>query len=157
VPVVTDPGVAERYPELGVLSALAHGGTPVEYAVARAAIHGTRDLDEDLAALYITLVLNALSDAGRAELEEAMRLGEELEPTDLEKRILARGEAKGRTEGEASRGARDVLAVLSARELEVTDAVRSRVLAERDPEVLSRWLVRAVKVERGEDVFGAEE
>lgn len=105
----------------------------------------------------IKLVLGGLREAARARLEEDMRLGNYPEPTDLEKRIPARGEARGRAEGEARGRAEGILAVLLARDVEVSDEVRARVAAERGPDTLSRWLVNAVRVERAEDIFDAEE
>lgn len=153
VPVVTDRQVARQQPELAVLSALAHGEGEHGFAVALAALHAVGHLDEDQATIYTKLVLPALGDAVRARLEEEMRLGNYPEPTDLEKRLLARGQAIGRAEGEAIGRAEAILAVLVARGLEVTDEVRRHVMAERNPDTLSRWLVRAVTVEQAEDVF----
>jgi hypothetical protein len=51
--------------------------------------------------------------------------------------------AEGRTEGEAIARARDVLTVLRARGITVPDAARERVLVEKDPERLERWLEKA--------------
>ena len=50
---------------------------------------------------------------------------------------------EGRTEGEAIARARDVLTVLRARGITVPDAARERVLVEKDPERLERWLEKA--------------
>ena len=50
----------------------------------------------------------------------------------------------GRAEGEAAARARDVLTVLRARGIVVSDADRERILAEKDPACLERWLERAV-------------
>ncbi len=59
---------------------------------------------------------------------------------------LARREARdeGRTEGEAAANARAVLTVLRARGVVVPDAARARILAEKDPARLERWLERAI-------------
>jgi hypothetical protein len=38
----------------------------------------------------------------------------------------------------------------------VDAALETRVLACRDREALGRWLLRAARVERGEDLFDAE-
>src|SRR5262249_8500712 len=64
---------------------------------------------------------------------------------------LTRGRTEGRTEGPSGgRGegrpeeaARAVLTVLRVRGVKVPDAVRERILAERDPERLERWLEKA--------------
>ena len=51
---------------------------------------------------------------------------------------------EGRTEGEAIARARAVLTVLRTRGITVPDAARERILVEKDPERLERWLEKAV-------------
>ena len=51
--------------------------------------------------------------------------------------------AQGRAEGRAEEAARAVLMVLRARGVAVPDAHRERILAQKDPERLERWLVKA--------------
>lgn len=55
VPVVTDFGEAARRPELGVLSALAHGETGQGRTIADAVLPAIRGLDDDRARLYYDL------------------------------------------------------------------------------------------------------
>ncbi|MEO5728605.1 MAG: hypothetical protein ABI134_12350 [Byssovorax sp.] len=50
---------------------------------------------------------------------------------------------EGRTEGVAFARTRDVLTVLRARGITVPDAARERILVEKDPERLERWLEKA--------------
>jgi hypothetical protein len=50
----------------------------------------------------------------------------------------------GRDEGRAEARARDVLTALRVRNIVVPEAVRDRILAEKDPERLERWLERAI-------------
>ncbi len=66
------------------------------------------------------------------------------------RRSCARRAAEGRAEGRAE----DVLFVLRARGIEVTDAVRERVVGCTDPDVLQGWLGRALTVERAQEIFG---
>lgn len=73
VPIVTDIPEAKARPELAVLSAMAHGGTEVEVAVAVAALAASAGLDAERGALYVDLVLSSLSEAARRALEENMR------------------------------------------------------------------------------------
>ncbi len=56
------------------------------------------------------------------------------------------GETKGRNEGRVEEGARAVLTVLRVRGIAVSDAVRERILAEKDPARLERWHERAILV-----------
>ncbi len=51
---------------------------------------------------------------------------------------------ESRSEGRAEEAARAVLTALRVRSLPVTEAVRERILAEKDPERLERWLERAI-------------
>ena len=99
IPLVTDRAEARRFPELAVLSAIAHGKGPHGFDVALATMHAAARLDEDRYDTYTSYVLSALNEAARATLEAEMKLGRYLEPTDLEKRILARGRAEGLAEG----------------------------------------------------------
>jgi hypothetical protein len=142
VPAVTDPQEAARRPELGVLSAMAHGATEQGPPIAAAVLPALRDLDNDRARLYYDLVYNSLNETARRALE-AMMKGYEYQ-SDFAKKYVAEGLAEGLAEGRAEGRAEGLLAVLRARGIAVPDAVRERILAERDPERLKRWLDRAV-------------
>jgi hypothetical protein len=63
--------------------------------------------------------------------------------SDFAKKYVAQGEAQGRTE-EATR---NLLTVLRVRGLAVSDAARERILAQKDPSLLERWLEKAVVAE----------
>jgi hypothetical protein len=138
VPVVTDLGEAARRPELGVLSAIAHGESDQGATIASAVLPAIRELDEDRARLYYDLVYNSLNEAARRALEAMMIKGYEYQ-SDFAKKYVAQGRAEGRTE----EAARNLLTVLRARGLAVPDAVRERILAQKDPERLERWLEKA--------------
>ena len=137
VPVVTDPGEAARRPELGVLSAMAHGETEQGATIAAAVLPAIQELDEDRARFYYDLVYNSLNEAARRALE-AMMKGYEYQ-SDFAKKYVAQGRTEGRTE----EAARALLTVLRVRGIAVSDAVRERILAQKDPERLERWLERA--------------
>jgi hypothetical protein len=137
VPLVTDPDDAARRPELGVLSALAHGDTDQGATIAAAVLPAIRDLDDERTRFYYDLVYNSLNEAARRALE-AMMKGYEYQ-TDFAKKYVAQGRAEGHAEGEA----RALLTVLGARGFAVPDAARERILAERDLTRLERWLEKA--------------
>jgi hypothetical protein len=59
--------------------------------------------------------------------------------SELAKKYVALGRDQGRTEGEAHA----LLTVLRARGIAVPDAARERILAQKDPERLERWLQKA--------------
>jgi hypothetical protein len=65
---------------------------------------------------------------------EAMMKGYEYQ-SDFAKKYVAQGEIEGE--------ARALLAALRARGIAVSDVARERILAERDPERLERWVERA--------------
>jgi len=133
VPVVTDLGEAARRPELGVLSAMAHGDREQGATIAAAVLPAVRELDEDRARLYYDLVYNSLNQAARRALE-AMMKGYEYQ-SDFARKYFTQGRAEG--------AARSLLTVLRVRGLVVPDAFRERILAEKDPERLEHWLEKA--------------
>ena len=141
IPVVTDPGEAARRPELGVLSAMAHGETEEGATIAAAVLPAIRGLDDDRSRFYHDLVYNSLNEASRHALE-AMMKGYEYQ-SDFAKKYVAQGRAEGRAEGRTEEAARAVLMVLRARGVAVPDADRERILAQKDPERLERWLEKA--------------
>jgi SHS2 domain-containing protein len=54
------------------------------------------------------------------------------------------GRTEGRSEGRAEEAARALLTVFRVRGLTVQEAVRERILAEKDPGRLERWLEKAI-------------
>ncbi len=146
VPVVTDPVDAARRPELAVLSAMAHGETEHGAAIAAAVLPALRGLDDKRARFYYDLVYNSLNEATRRALE-AMMKGYEYQ-SDFAKKYVAQGRDEGRTEGRdegrTEEAARNLLTVLRARGIAVSDAAREQILAQKDPERLERLLERAV-------------
>jgi hypothetical protein len=145
VPVVADLGEAARRPELGVLSAMAHGESEQGTTIAAAVLPAIQGLDDDRARLYYDLVYNSLHEAARRALE-AMMKGYEYQ-SDFAKKYVAQGRSEGRsegrTEGRAEGTAHALLTVLRVRGIAVPDAVRERILAQKDPERLERWLEKA--------------
>ncbi|MGV9354085.1 hypothetical protein [Streptomyces misionensis] len=72
------------------------------------------------------------------------------------RKVHADGEAKGEVRGQAKGEAKAVLRVLGARGVEVSEAVRERVMACADLEVLETWLDRSLSVARAEELFVGE-
>src|SRR5262249_17976273 len=90
VPVMTNPVEAARRPELGVLSALAHGDGEQGATIAAAVLPAVAALGDERARFYGDLVLNSLNDAARRALE-AMMKGYQPQ-SDFAKKWLAEGE-----------------------------------------------------------------
>ncbi|HEX4964742.1 MAG TPA: hypothetical protein VF173_28275 [Thermoanaerobaculia bacterium] len=73
---------------------------------------------------------------------EAMIKGYEYQ-SDFAKKYVAQGRTEGLAKGRTEEAARNLLAVLRVRGIAVPDAVRERILAQKDPERLERWLEKA--------------
>jgi len=142
VPEVTDPAVAEQEVELAVLSAAAHGNGPNGLAVVEAALVALGRLDREHAVAYFQIIWNVLREPMQEALEalvmerktegEATLLPSQQWLIDISKRA-----------GERAARARAVLTVLHARGVAVPDAARERILTEKDPTCLERWLEKA--------------
>jgi hypothetical protein len=145
IPIVTDPQRAIRAPELGVLSAMAHGHDDVETAVkiALAAAAGLRSVAEDRVVLYSDLIEAALSEAARKAFF-MLPEGYEFQSKTVRESFL---------KGRASEKAADVLDVLDARGLTVSSEQRERVLNCTDLDVLKTWLRRAATVANTDALF----
>ncbi len=137
VPIVTDPAEAARRPELGVLSVMAHGEGEQGAAIAAAVLPVVQGLDEERTRFYGDLVYNSLNEAARRALEARMVKGYVYQ-SDFAKKYYG--------QGRADEAARNLLTVLRGRGIIVPDAARERVLAEKDPAQIERWIEKAVVV-----------
>jgi hypothetical protein len=70
------------------------------------------------------------------------------------KEARALGRDEGRALGRAEQAARAVLTVFHVRGVAVPDEARERILAEKDPSLLERWLERAVLAVSASEVIG---
>ncbi len=93
-------------------------------------------------------LVDAAREALRNRLEREMKLESYPEPTELEKRILARGFDQREARGEVRRKAEAILTIFAVRGSSVAPELRERVLRCTDLEQLDGWLVRVVE---GED------
>jgi Uma2 family endonuclease len=106
-------------------------------------------------ALAVPLPLEALVRAAKADNAMARALVAKNNPVIAQNRAEghAEGEVKGRAEGELKGRAESVLELLAARGIAPIGAERARILGERDPGLLSRWLVRAVSCATVAEIF----
>jgi hypothetical protein len=128
---------------------MVHGGGHVETAVkvALTAFAAVHDLDRDRFLLYFSLIRAALSEAGRKAFSmhpQGVQLFDE---------SLQQSFNRGRIEGRAAEKVADVLDVLDARGLAVSDAQRERIVNCKDLDVLMRWHRRAVTVASVDELF----
>jgi hypothetical protein len=153
VPVVDDAAVAQRDPELAVLSVLAHGHEPHAEAIGLVAILAARHLSDERQVLYSDLVYAALSQAARTALEGLMASGTYEFQSEFAKKHQAKGRAEGVAEGEAKGRAEALLDVLEARGLPVSDEARARILACTDAAQLAAWVRSAVTAASVDELF----
>src|SRR5436309_976454 len=113
------------------------GETEQGETIAAAVLPAIQGLDDDRVRFYYDLVYNSLNEAARRALEVMMKDYEY--QSDFANKYVAQGRAEGRAET----AARNVLTVLRARGLAVPDAIRERILSQKDPERLERWLEKA--------------
>ena len=131
IPVVTSASVAQRSPELAVLSVLAHGRGDRGLAIGRAALHAAANLDEERRALYTDFILFASSVPTRKALE--------ITDYEFKSEFFKRKIAQAAERAEA----RALLKFLAARGLTVSDEQQARILVCTDIPTLDRWVERA--------------
>lgn len=143
VPAITDARTAESETELAILSAIVHGNGPRGLAVVQVALAALGRLDQEHAAVYFQIVYDALREPMRRALEalvmERQSQGKATFPPFAQQLI-----DRGKTEGRAEEASRSVLTALRVRGIPVSEAARERIMAERDPARLERWLERAI-------------
>lgn len=137
-----------------MLSALAHGGASEHRGVIDVLVEVLSFVEMDRAISYAGLVLASLPEAARGYLEALMKTEIYAYQGEYARELLARGRHEGRGEGRAEAKAADVLTVLEARGVDVTDEARSRIIRCADLDQLDVWLRRAVTAGSANEVFG---
>ena len=149
VPVISDLEKAKNYPELAVMSVMAHGRGDVQTAVklATLAAQAAQGLDADMQALYLDLIESALGEAARKAFEMIPETYKFQGPTYL--KAHAEGLAEGRTEGEATA----LLSFLEARGLAPNEDQCQRILGCTDLDQLNSWVRKAATIVDVEELF----
>jgi len=179
IPKVTDPEEARRRPELALLSAMAYGDGDEAIEIVEAALPAFANLDDKRSGFYLEILYNSINEAAKRLLEAKMKdyvytspfavkhiqLGRDLGRDEGLKLGRDEGLKLGRDEGlklgrdEGLKLGRDegvklaLLTVLSARSIDVPQATRERILAEKDITILERWLERAATASSLDDVL----
>lgn len=152
IPRVADLAAAMANPELAVLSALVHGEVEDPEAVAHATLEVVRGLDDEPRSVYVELLASQLNAVTRRIMELLMNQPFEVK-SEFGRHVFALGEARGEARGKAEGEAHGILTVLRGRGLTVSDALEARILACTDLAVLDRWLLRAIRIERADEVL----
>lgn len=121
------PGLAEAIADLGALPADSHERTVAE---------------------------GILVQLQRAIERKPSRTVEEEEFIVRMQSTWEKAREEGRDEGRSEEAARAVLTVLRVRGITLPDEVRERILAQKDTEILERWLERAAVATSADEVVG---
>jgi hypothetical protein len=158
-------------PYLATLAVAGHAKGPDAQAIAEAAVDLSIDkLPKLLAVEQLDAILGMVDEALRAHLEDRImehreyrselfrgiyKKGEAEGWAKGEAKGEAKGKAEGKAEGEAKGKAEGILAVLVAREIPVSDAIRARILGCSDLVTLDAWIRRAAVVSTAAEVVRA--
>ncbi|MDC0770455.1 hypothetical protein [Streptomyces sp. HD] len=154
LPVITDARTAAKNLALAVLSALAHAGSARSGAILEAidkALRELQDTDPETAGYFFDfLEINLGSTPAGEKWKEIMSFVSYFPGRGT---VRETAYLEGKAEGEARGEAKAVLAVLEAREVPISDAVRERITTSTDLDRIDGWIRRAVTVTRAEDLF----
>ncbi|MFF3335137.1 hypothetical protein ACFYWX_37300 [Streptomyces sp. NPDC002888] len=147
MPFITDPDEARADLALTALSAITHAKDRDVTGILKALSTALRDVPETVADPIIELTTRGLDSVRRAA-----EIWRTLVAVDLSFYKSSISE-EIRDEGRAERGAEDVLLVLEARGLNVPEEMHVRITDCDDPDLLRRWLTRAVTVSSADEIF----
>jgi hypothetical protein len=159
IPVVTDEAQARTWPELAVLSVIAHGHETGSEVIGAAALAACDRLDSAQARLYADLIYSNLNEIARAALEALMQQHNYTYQSDFAKKYVAQGLEEGMKEGTKKGielGYRELLRdQLQQRFGELPTDVMAR-LEEADADTLRAWALRVLTAGNLADVFASE-
>jgi hypothetical protein len=134
-----------------MLGVMAHGRNRKVLQTFTDALKAMEDSEHALS--YYEYAYLMASPAGRHILEELMSSTDWPVYSPFAKKHYGRGKADGLAEGETKGEAKSILAILAARQIEVSEDVRARVRGCADVEQLDVWLKRAAVAHSAADVF----
>ncbi|MFH8800094.1 hypothetical protein ACH4F6_10935 [Streptomyces sp. NPDC017936] len=147
MPRITDPDEARADLALAALSAITHAKDSGVDGILKALSTALRDVPESVADPIVEFTARGLDSVRRAA-----DFWRNLVAVDLSFYKSSISE-----EIRAQRRAEDILLVLEARGLDVSDAVRERIAGCDDPDLSREWLTRAITVDSAEGIFAERE
>ncbi|MER6416415.1 RpnC/YadD family protein [Streptomyces humidus] len=147
MPLITDPDEASADLALAALSAITHAKNPAVDGILKALSTALQNVPEAVADPIIELTAQGLGvnrPAGEF-WRNLVAVDLSFYKSYISEEIRDEGRAQGRAE--------DILLVLEARGLDVSDEVRARVTGCDDPDLLRDWLTRAVTASSAESIF----
>ncbi|MEV4332987.1 hypothetical protein AB0K02_20980 [Streptomyces sp. NPDC049597] len=158
VPVIKDAGEAARDLALAAFSAMTHGRDPSVAAILEALATALGSADGASAEYFTELLEIGLGDSpARTIWRKLMSVGTYFpgRGTIVEESYL-KGIEEGREEGRTEERSQMVLRVLDKRGIPASSALRERIAACTDADVLDRWLDRAFTAAAAEDIFAQD-
>ncbi|KUO11752.1 hypothetical protein [Streptomyces sp. DSM 15324] len=151
MPVIADPDEARADPALAALSVITHAKEAVVDGILKALSTALLDVPEAVAGTIIEFTAQGIGGNRRAA--EIWRNLVAVDLSFYKSYISEEIRDEGRTQGRVQRGAEDVLLVLEARGLDVSEGLRERITACDDPDLLRIWLTRAATAASAGDIF----
>ncbi|MFF4748481.1 hypothetical protein ACWD5R_01195 [Streptomyces sp. NPDC002514] len=157
MPVITNPAKVRKDLALATLSAITHATHPDIGVILKTMTSVLRDTPHTIADPIIELIAQGMGKHPAAELwRQLVAVDLSFYKSYISEEIRDEGRDEGRVEGETRRGAEDVLAVLAERGIDVPGEVHERITGCGDPEILRRWLRRAVTAGSAGEIFADE-
>jgi hypothetical protein len=147
IPVVTDEAQARAWPELAVLSVIAHGREPGSETIGAAALAACDRLDNANASLYADLIYTNLNEIARSALEALMQQHKYTYQSDFARKYVAEG---------TKLGYRALLRTLLEQRFGALPADAIARLEEADADTLDAWGRRVLTAGNLADVFAPE-
>ncbi|PAZ11835.1 hypothetical protein CLM62_33320 [Streptomyces sp. SA15] len=158
MPLITDPDEARADLALATLSAITHAKDPAVDGILKTLSTALQGVPEAVADPIIEFTAQGLGGN-----RQAAELWRNLVAVDLSfyksylaEEIRDEGRDEGRAEALVQKGVEDVLLVLETRGIDVPDEIRERITGCDDPDLLRRWLTRAVTAPSAEAIFTEE-
>ncbi|MFC9943499.1 hypothetical protein [Streptomyces pratensis] len=153
MPVITDVAEARKDLAFATLSAITHADNPDVDAILKTMSVALRDAPESLVEPLVEFIAQGLGNRPAAQQwRNLVAVDLSFYTSPLSEEIRDEGRAQGRAQGRAE----DVLLILGARGVDITDATHEKVTSCGDLEVLRRWLVRAAFVTTSDEIFAEE-
>ncbi|GIH69759.1 hypothetical protein [Sphaerimonospora thailandensis] len=129
-----------------MLSVIHHGDTPQGPDIVSALLTALHNLDHDQAGMYADMVRAALPREVWDQLEKQLKTETYEYLSDWARDNIAKGKAEGQAEGKAEA----ILAVLSARGIQVPDSFPDKIRKCHDLDRLDAWIRAAATAESAE-------
>lgn len=152
VPRVTDLDEARAAPELAVMAATAHGDASDGRKTLEVALSALDHVDDERGMVYYDLIVAALGEAARRELQDMARSGNYEFVSDSAKKHIAQGKELGLEEGLHEGAVRALLQVLQVRGFVLDGLLRQRI-ERANVAKLEAWLAKAVTASSISEIF----